>query len=51
MLKIGIIGAGTVGTALAVRLRRKGYHIAAVASRSASSAQRLVELPARTGLR
>jgi predicted short-subunit dehydrogenase-like oxidoreductase (DUF2520 family) len=43
MLRIGIIGAGTVGTALAFRLRLKGYHIAAVASRSYSSALRLVE--------
>lgn len=42
MLRIGIIGAGTVGTALAVRLSRKGYQIAAVFSRSLSSAQRLV---------
>jgi predicted short-subunit dehydrogenase-like oxidoreductase (DUF2520 family) len=38
MLKIGIIGAGTVGTALAVRLSQKEYQIAAVASRSRSSA-------------
>ncbi len=41
-MKIGIIGAGTVGTALAVRLHLKGYPIAAVASRSPSSALRLV---------
>jgi predicted short-subunit dehydrogenase-like oxidoreductase (DUF2520 family) len=40
-LKIGFIGAGTVGTALAVRLHRCGYKIAAVSSRSLSSAQRL----------
>ena len=39
-LKIGFIGAGTVGTALAVRLSRRGYDIAAVSSRSLSSAQR-----------
>jgi predicted short-subunit dehydrogenase-like oxidoreductase (DUF2520 family) len=43
MLRVGIIGAGTVGTALAVRLSRKGYQIAAVNSRSRSSAQRLVQ--------
>jgi predicted short-subunit dehydrogenase-like oxidoreductase (DUF2520 family) len=43
MLKIGFIGAGTVGTALAFRLRLKDYTIAAVASRSYSSALRLVE--------
>ena len=44
MLKLGIIGAGTVGTALAVRLNRKGYPIAAVTSRSASSASRLAQM-------
>jgi len=43
MLKLGFIGAGTVGTALAVRLSRKGYAVSAVASRSRSSAQRLVD--------
>lgn len=43
-MRIGIIGAGTVGTALAVRLSRKGHQIAAVASRSRSSALRLVEM-------
>jgi predicted short-subunit dehydrogenase-like oxidoreductase (DUF2520 family) len=43
MVTLGFIGAGTVGTALAVRLSRKGYAITAVASRSRSSAQRLVE--------
>jgi len=42
MLKLGFIGAGTVGTALAVRLGAKGYCIAAAASRSVSSAERLV---------
>ena len=40
MLKLGIIGAGTVGTALAVRLKSKGYAIAAVASRSQASVER-----------
>ncbi|MDD5703034.1 MAG: DUF2520 domain-containing protein [Dehalococcoidales bacterium] len=44
MLKVGFIGAGTVGTALAVRLGRKGYNIAGAASRSLSSARRLVEM-------
>ncbi|MCR4394382.1 MAG: DUF2520 domain-containing protein [Dehalococcoidales bacterium] len=43
MLKLGFIGAGTVGTALAVRLGAKGYCIAAAASRSISSAERLVK--------
>ena len=41
MLNIGFIGAGTVGTALAVRLKEKGYPVIAVASRSKSSADRL----------
>ena len=42
-MKIGIIGAGTVGTALAVRLRLKGYLISAVASRSSSSSLRFIK--------
>lgn len=41
MNKLGVIGAGTVGTALSVRLSRKGYPIAAVYSRSRTSAQKL----------
>ena len=41
MLKVGFIGAGTVGTALAVRLREKGYPVVAVASRSRGSAEKL----------
>ena len=41
MLKIGFIGAGTVGTALAVRLSEKGYPVVAVASRTRASAERL----------
>lgn len=44
MLKIGFIGAGTVGTALAVRLYRKGYPVVAVSSRRLQSAQRLADL-------
>ena len=43
MLKLGIIGAGTVGTALAIRLSRKGYPVAAVYSRSRASAQKLAD--------
>jgi len=43
MDKIGFIGAGTVGTALAVRLRDKGYPVVAVGSRSKSSADRLAQ--------
>lgn len=42
--KTGFIGAGTVGTALAVRLRGRGYNIAAVSSRTRSSAERLAGL-------
>ncbi len=41
MLKLGFIGAGTVGTALAVRLQSKGYPVVAVSSRSRGSADRL----------
>jgi predicted short-subunit dehydrogenase-like oxidoreductase (DUF2520 family) len=43
MLKLGFIGAGTVGTALAFRLTRQGYQIAAVASRSRDSVERLIQ--------
>lgn len=46
MLKLGFIGAGTVGTALAVRLAEKGYPVTAVASRTYASAERLaVQVP------
>ena len=41
MLKLGFIGAGTVGTALAARLSQSGYPVAAVASRNQASAQKL----------
>jgi len=41
MSKIGFIGAGTVGTALAITLHERGYAVIAVASRSKSSADRL----------
>jgi len=44
MLKLGFIGAGTVGTALAVRLHQKGYPVVAVSSRHLQSAQRLAGL-------
>jgi len=43
MLKIGFIGAGTVGTALAVRLSSRDYRVVAVSSRSQSSAEKLAE--------
>ena len=41
MLKLGFIGAGTVGTALAVRLSSSGYPVVAVSSRSQNSAKNL----------
>jgi predicted short-subunit dehydrogenase-like oxidoreductase (DUF2520 family) len=43
MLKIGFIGAGTVGTALAVRLAGRGYPVVAVSSRSRASARKLAK--------
>jgi predicted short-subunit dehydrogenase-like oxidoreductase (DUF2520 family) len=43
MLKIGFIGAGTVGTALAVRLAQRGYPVVAASSRGYDSARRLTE--------
>lgn len=44
MLKTGFIGAGTTGTALAVRLSRKRWPVTVVYSRTLSSAQRLARL-------
>ena len=41
MLKIGIIGAGTVGSALAVRLAESGYSVAAVSGGTFASAEKL----------
>lgn len=41
MLTVGFIGAGTTGTALAVRLAQQGYQIIAVSSRSLTSAEKL----------
>ncbi|MFC1860497.1 Rossmann-like and DUF2520 domain-containing protein [Chloroflexota bacterium] len=43
MLKFGFIGAGTVGTALAVRLSSKGYPVISVSSRSQTYAGKLAE--------
>ena len=43
MLKLGFIGAGTVGTALSVRLSSKGYWVVAVSSRSQTSARNLAQ--------
>jgi predicted short-subunit dehydrogenase-like oxidoreductase (DUF2520 family) len=44
MLKTGFIGAGTTGTALAVRLSEKGWPVVGVSSRTLSSAQKLARL-------
>ena len=41
MIKLGFIGAGTVGTALALRLSEKSYQVVAVSSRSQTSAEKL----------
>ncbi|MDD4986554.1 MAG: DUF2520 domain-containing protein [Dehalococcoidales bacterium] len=41
MPDIGFIGAGTVGTALAIKLNSRGYPVVAVSSRSRSSAGKL----------
>jgi len=41
MVKLGFIGAGTVGTALSVSLSNKGYPVVAVSSRSQTSARNL----------
>jgi len=43
MLKLGFIGAGTVGTALSARLSGLGYPVVAVSSRRRASAQRLAQ--------
>jgi len=43
MLKLGFIGAGTVGAALAVRLSSKGYQVVAASSRSQTSARNLAQ--------
>ncbi len=44
MVKIGFIGAGTVGTALAVGLSQRGCPVIAVSSRTLYSAQKLAKL-------
>ena len=44
MVKTGFIGAGTTGTALAVRLSQKECPVVAVSSRTLSSAQKLAGL-------
>ncbi len=44
MLKLGFIGAGTVGTALAVRLTSKSYRVVAVSRRRQTSAEKLARV-------
>ena len=44
VIRTGFIGAGTTGTALAVRLSQKGCPVVAVSSRTLSSAQKLASL-------
>lgn len=43
-MRIGFIGAGTVGTALTIGLSTAGYTVSAVTSRSLSSAERLARV-------
>jgi len=43
MMKLGFIGAGTVGTALAIKLKEQGYAVVAVNSRTRASAERLAQ--------
>jgi predicted short-subunit dehydrogenase-like oxidoreductase (DUF2520 family) len=43
MMSIALIGAGPVGTAIAVRSRDRGHRIAAIVSRRASSARKLAK--------
>ncbi len=43
MSKVGFIGAGTVGTALSIRLSDRGYQVVAVSSRSQASAEKLAQ--------
>jgi predicted short-subunit dehydrogenase-like oxidoreductase (DUF2520 family) len=54
MLKLGFIGAGTIGSALALKLSRRGYPVVAVSSRHHTSATKLAQaisgcLPVTTG--
>lgn len=44
MIRLGFIGAGKVGTALAVRLAERGYDVTAVNNRSPASARRFAEM-------
>ena len=44
MIRLGFIGAGTVGTALSLKLSGAGYPVAAVSSRSQTSAKKLAQI-------
>ena len=44
MPKLGFIGAGTVGTALAIKLSERGYPVVAVSSRNQTSAGKLAQV-------
>jgi predicted short-subunit dehydrogenase-like oxidoreductase (DUF2520 family) len=44
VLRIGFIGAGKVGSALAIKLNARGYNVAAVASRTFTSAVKLAQM-------
>ena len=44
--KIGFIGGGTVGRALALALHRQGYRVVAASSRTFSSARAVADLVA-----
>lgn len=43
MVRIGFIGAGTVGTALAIKLNEQGYTVTAVNSRTRASADKFAQ--------
>jgi predicted short-subunit dehydrogenase-like oxidoreductase (DUF2520 family) len=44
VLKVGFIGAGKVGNALAIKLNARSYNVAAVASRTFASAEKLAQM-------
>ncbi|MBE9513272.1 MAG: DUF2520 domain-containing protein [Chloroflexi bacterium] len=43
MIKLGFIGAGTIGTALSTQLSNKGYSVVAISSRHQTSARNLAQ--------
>jgi len=44
MIRLGFIGAGTVGTALSLKLNGAGYPVVAVSSRSQTSSKKLAQI-------